>query len=621
MNRYPLWKYTLLVILVVLGILYALPNFFGEDPVLQISGSEGTVVSQSTLTQTEQVLNQNNISYKSAEDTTNDLILVRFNSVTDQTNAKDLVQSALGDQYVVAQNLLGVSPEWLQAIGAQPMKLGLDLRGGIHFLLQVDVDSVVAKREKSDVRSISDTLRNANIRYAGVSSAADGSTLIQFRDSDTRNAAQSTLQKNFPDYLVSPLTQSGTLYLSMTLSPAGLSALRDYTMSQTMTVLRNRIDALGVAEPIITRQGLDRVVVELPGVQDMALAKQMLGSTATLEFHLVDSQHDVQSAVSTGIAPLGSKLYHMADGTPILLLNNVVLSGAAITFASSSFDQFGQPSVDIRIAGSQVSTFSQITGANVGQRMAIVYVETKNTPKMVNGKITNVAQKVERVISAPVIQSALPNNFQINGLGSIQEAKSLAIQLKSGALPANMYPIQEQNVGPSLGASNIHKGIIAVLAGFIMIVLFMALYYRKMGLIANVALFMNVVFIVAIMSMIGVTMTLPGIAAILLTMGMAVDANVLIFERIREELRNGSSIQAAIQTGYSRAFSTIIDANVTTLIVAVALFAIGSGAVQGFATILIIGLLTSMVTAIMGTRALVNLFYGNKTLKKLSIGM
>jgi preprotein translocase subunit SecD len=347
MNRYPLWKYTLLAILVVLGILYALPNFFGEDPVLQISGSEGTVVSQSTLTQIEQVLSQNNIPYKSAEDTANDLVLVRFNSVTDQTNAKDLVQSALnsqsgGDQYVVAQNLLGVSPEWLQAIGAQPMKLGLDLRGGIHFLLQVDVDSVITKREKSDVRSISDTLRTGDFRYSNISSTNNGSILIQFRDTDTRNAAQSALQKNYPDYLVSSLNQSGNIYLSMSLSPAGLSALRDYTMSQTMTVLRNRIDALGVAEPIITRQGLDRVVVELPGVQDMALAKQMLGSTATLEFHMVDSQHDVQSAVSTGIAPLGSKLYNMADGTPILLLNNVVLSGASIrpTFCGHSYCRF-----------------------------------------------------------------------------------------------------------------------------------------------------------------------------------------------------------------------------------------------------------------------------------------
>jgi preprotein translocase subunit SecD len=479
---------------------------------------------------------------------------------------------------------------------------------------------VVIKRLKSDVRNIADSLRQANLRYSGIRTTKDGFMLIKFRDANTRNNAQSSLTTSYPDYLVTPETEGADLYLKVGMSPAAITELRNYTMTQTVTVLRNRIDALGVAEPSISRQGADRIVVELPGIQDMALAKQMLGGTATLEFHMVDSQHDVQSAVN-GMVPLGSRVYHMSDGSPILLKNQIVLSGNSITFAAANFDQSGQPSVNIRTAGSQVSTFNRITSSSIGQRMAIVYVETKNTPKLIKGKIVNVSRKVERVISAPVIQGALGNNFQITGLNDVNVAKNLAIQLKSGALPANMYPIQEKNVGPSLGAANIHRGIISVIAGFVLIVLFMALYYRFMGLLANLALFTNVVLIVAVMSIIGVTMTLPGIAAVVLTMGMAVDANVLIFERIREELHNGSTIQAAIHAGYERAFTTIVDANITTLIVAMALFAIGTGAIQGFAVTLIIGLVTSMITAIMGTRAIVNLVYGNRPVKKISIGM
>jgi preprotein translocase subunit SecD len=619
MNRYPLWKYIVLILFVVLGILYALPNFFGEDPVLQITGSEGVQITSQVMATVQQTLQADNITVKASEITSNGLLVVRFNDISSQIKAKDDLTQKLGDQYVIAQNLLGVTPPWLSAIGATPMKWGLDLRGGMHFLLQVDVDSVIVAREKSDMRTIADTLRQNDLRYAGIRPDPTG-LLILFRDASVRDNAQQVLQRNFSGYLITPITQGGDLYLRLAMSPAGLADLRDYTMSQTITVLRNRIDALGVAEPLISRQGLDRIVVELPGVQDMALAKEMLGGTATLEFHLVDSEHDVQSAVA-GMVPLGSKIYYMTDGAPILLKTQVLLSGNAITYAASTFDQVGQPAVSLRISGPEVSNFNQVTGNNVGQRMAIVYVETKNATQIIDGKTNNVARKVERVISAPVIQSALGNQFQITGLSSIQEAKNLSIQLKSGALPANMYPIQEKNVGPSLGASNIHRGVVSVLAGFILIVVFMAIYYRKMGLIANAALFMNVVFIIALMSLIGVTLTLPGIAGIVLTMGMAVDANVLIFERIREELRLGATVQAAINAGYERAFATIIDANFSTLIVAVAMVGFGTGTVQAFAITLIIGLLTSMITAIMGTRALVNLIYGNRPIKKLSIGM
>jgi preprotein translocase subunit SecD len=352
----------------------------------------------------------------------------------------------------------------------------------------------------------------------------------------------------------------------------------------------------------------------------MALAKEMLGGTATLEFHLVDSDDSVQSAVA-GMVPLGTKVYYMSDGSPMLLRNQVLLSGSSITYAAPSFSETGDPSVSIRISGSEVSNFNEVTGQNKGKLMGIVYVETKNSSKMVDGKSVNIARKVERVISAPVINGALGNQFIITGHMSVQESKNLAILLKSGALPANIYPIQEKNVGPSLGAANIHRGVVSVLAGFVIIVLFMAIYYRGMGAIASTALFMNVVFIIALMSIIGVTLTLPGIAGIVLTMGMAVDANVLIFERIREELRLGTTVQAAIHAGYERAFATIIDANVTTLIVAVALVGFGAGTVQAFAVTLIIGLLTSMLTSIMGTRGLVNLIYGNRVVKNLSIGM
>lgn len=620
MNRYPVWKYVLLIAFVVFGLLYAFPNFFGEDPVLQITGADNAVVNSSTVSLVQGVLSEDKIVYKTVKIEENNLLVVRFDSVEEQMQAKEAVQAALGSNYVVALNLLGITPAWLQAIGAQPMKLGLDLRGGMHFLLQVDVNSVIAKRSRTDMRTFAQTLRKANIRYAGIRPNPQGGLLVKFRDGASRDNAQSLLHSDYPDYVITSVDQGDDDYLQIVMSQNALSQLRTYTMTQTMTVLRNRVDALGVAEPIISRQGLDRIVVELPGIQDMALAKQMLGGTATLEFHLVDSEHDVQSAVA-GMVPLGSKLYKSKDGSPILLKNQIVLSGNAITFATATFDQNGQPAVGLKIAGSEVSNFSQITGNNIGQRLGIVFIEVKNTPRYVNGKVVNVSRKVEYLLTAPVIQSALPSNFQITNMGSVQAAKNLAIQLKSGALPANMYPIQEKTVGPGLGKANIERGVISVFAGFILIMTFMLFYYRFMGVIADLALFFNVIFIVAMMSLIGVTLTLPGIAGIVLTMGMAVDANVLIFERIREELRNGATVQAAIHAGYERAFTTIVDANVSTLIVAIVLFSFGTGQVQGFAITLIIGLVTSMITAIMGTRAIVNLVYGNKPVKKISIGM
>jgi len=619
-NRYPLWKYIVLIVFVVFGMLYALPNFFGEVPVLQVTGAEDIPINMTTIAQVRQSLQQAQIPFSVINKRQHGPLVVRFLAVADQLKAKTIIQNRLGDSYVVAQNLLPITPKWLQSIGAKPMKLGLDLRGGMHFLLQVDVNSVLAKQQKENIHTFARTLRKANLRYAGISIDESGSLLIKFREDSVRNVAQDTLQRDYPDYIITPFEQGAQWYLRASMSPVALNQLRNYTLSQSMTVLRNRIDALGVAEPHISRQGLDRIVVELPGVQDMALAKQMLGGSATVEFHLVDWQHDVQSAVA-GMIPVASTLYNMSDGSPILLQNQVVLTGKAIAYASSGFDDNGQPVVNLKLSGPEVRNFSRVTTDNVGQRLAIVYINVKEVPKVVNGKTVYVPHTVKYVISAPVIQQPLSNNVVINHMGSTQEAQRLAIFLKSGASPAVTYPIQEKTVGPSLGAKNIKLGIISVLAGFILIILFMAFYYRFMGWFANLALLMNVVFIVAIMSMIGVTLTLPGIAGIVLTMGMAVDANVLIFERIREELRNGSAIQAAIHAGYARAFATIVDANVTTLIVAIALFALGSGPVQGFAVTLIIGLLTSMITSIMGTRGIVNFIYGNKVVQRLSIGI
>jgi len=514
-------------------------------------------------------------------------------------------------------------------LGAKPMKLGLDLRGGIHFLLSVDVDSMLKKREAGDARNIANDLREAKIRYAAVQripgkGRTDGipnsGIRIRFRKQDNLEKAYHLLKRRYPEFQLSKTAKNGDYEIIGRMTPEALHKLGQYTVEQTMTVLRNRVNELGVAEPIVQQQGKDKIVVDLPGVQDAAQAQQILGGTATLEFHLVDDRHDVASALR-GQVPFGSKVYTMSDGTPILLQNRVVLSGNSIVNSSSGFGEDGRPNVSIRVAGSEVSLFNRITRKNIGHRMAIVYVETKTTTEEVNGKPVTSQRKVERVISAPVIQNALGNNFQITGLASPQEASNLALLLRAGALPVAINIVEESNIGPSLGKENIHKGFVSVQIGFILIVLFMALYYRVFGIIADLALAMNLVLVLALMSIMGFTLTLPGIAGIVLTVGMAVDANVLIFERIREELRSGMTPQASIYAGYEKAFSTIVDANVTTLIVALVLFVLGTGSIKGFAVTLTLGILTSMLTAITGTRAVVNLLYGGKKNPRLNIGI
>jgi preprotein translocase subunit SecD len=505
------------------------------------------------------------------------------------------------------------------AIGATPMKQGLDLRGGIHFLLQVDIDSVMHRHLESTLKNMGQSLREAEIRYSRLM-IEKNAMVIRFRTPGAVDSAYHQLQHNYPNLHFSLRKNSHGNILRVTLSSAEKTEVRKNTLDQTMTILRNRVNELGVGEAVVQQQGSSRVSVDLPGMQDAARAKQILGGTATLEFRLVDSQHDPLDAEKVG-APIGSKLYYI-DSQPILLKRQVVLNGESITSAVASYDQqSGSPSVDIQLGGGGESLFTRITRANIGQRMGIVIIEPKTESKLIHGKVVVTTHKEERVISAPVIQSALPSNFQITGLQDPNEARNLALLLRAGSLPTTIYPVEEKIVGPTLGKENIQHGLTSLEVGMGIILLIMIIYYRVFGIIADIALFFNLILLVAALSIIDAILTLPGIAGIVLTIGMAVDANVLIYERIREELRLGVVPQAAIFAGYSRAFATILDANITTFIVAIILFVIGTGPIKGFAITLSIGLLTSMLTGIYLTRGIVNLLYGRRTVKKLSIGI
>ncbi|HLD16315.1 MAG TPA: protein translocase subunit SecD [Coxiellaceae bacterium] len=615
MNRYPAWRYVLLGALIILALLYALPNIYGEDPAVQVSardaGSLKNVADRITQTLTAQ-----QIPYGSIREEGNS-ILVRFADTTTQLKAQDFLKAALGSDYVIAANLAPKTPQWLQALGAEPMKLGLDLRGGIHFLLSVDMDTMIKEQEAADVRAMAEFLRSHQIRYISLTPTSPGSIQIRFSTDTGLNQAEGQLSQTFPDYQFKTFS-NGWLLQGVLTKPA-LIKLQNTAIEQNMQILRNRVNALGVAEAIVARQGATHISVDLPGIQDTARAKELIGKVATIRMQLVDTQHDPEAA-ERGVVPFGSQLYSF-DERPILLKEAVILQGSSIGNAATILDENGRPAVSIRLNGQGVNQFNRITGENIGKPMAVIYVETKTDSKVVNGKIQTTEHPVERIISVATIQSALGNNFQITGLQSVDYAKNLALLLRSGAYTAPVTFVEERLVGPSLGAANIHKGILSTEIGSLLVIVFMALYYRVFGLIADMALILNIVFIVAVLSLLGATLTLPGIAGIVLTVGMAVDANVLINERIREELRNGTGIQASIHAGYERAFATIVDANVTTLIVAVVLFSLGSGSVQGFAVTLTIGLLMSMVTAIFFTRAVVNLVYGRRSIRKLSIGI
>ncbi len=626
MNQYPWWKYLIIALVVVPGIFYALPNLFGDDPGLQVRGTRGADVDAALMSRVTGTLEAGGIQPKGAE-LDEEGLKIRFEDGEDQLRARDLLAGELQNRYTAALTLLPATPGWMKALNAQPMYLGLDLRGGVHFLMEVDMEQAVRRAEERYEADIRTVLREqGDVRYRSVNRRADGVIEIRMRDAADVARAEDVIERELAGLAVQAGGSDDTLLA--TLRESEVRNLMQFAVEQNMTALRNRIDELGVAEPVVQKQGDRRIVVQLPGVQDTAKAKDILGRTATLEMMMVDEEHSVESALASG-APPGSRIYRMRDGRPILLQRRVIYSGENIVDAAASIDtQSGGPVVSITLDAVGARINQRITGANIGKRMAVVYIEVISSPKLDadgnpvlddEGNIVRERRRIEEVITAPVIRDQLGQRFQIEGLDSVDEARDLALLLRAGALAAPVEIIEERTVGPSLGQANINQGFMSVLLGFGLVLGFMVIYYRMFGLFANVALTMNLVLLVAVLSLFQATLTLPGIAGIVLTVGMAVDANVLIFERIREELRNGNSPQASIYAGYQRALSTIVDANITTLIAAIVLFNFGTGPIKGFAVTLSIGILTSMFTAIMLTRGLANFFYGGRKLRELPI--
>jgi preprotein translocase subunit SecD len=602
MNQYPAWKYLLILFVLVIGTIYALPNLFGEDPALQVTSTRGLALPLDMTANIEDALIVEQIDFKDREQVGNHL-LYRFNSTEDQLLAADVLKEALGEQYVVALNLAHSTPPALRAIGGKPMTLGLDLQGGVHFLMQVDMDTARSQQLDRFVDDIRTILRAEKIRYVSVRREGNG-LLALLRSAEDRDQTLNLIRQDqsLQGLNVKELDVGENYGLSATAREQQLVELQQTALKQNITTLRNRVNEIGVAEPVIQQQGAERVVVQLPGVQDTVEAKKIIGATATLEYRAVDEQNDAYSAAQTGRVPPESRLYTDATQQPILLLKRLIVSGDQLIGASSGFDQqTGEPQVSVTLDGVGAKRMLDFTRDNVGNRMAVVYIEQKPG-----------GRKTEEVISVAVVREPFGKRFQTTGLNSVGEASQLALLLRAGALAAPMEIVEERTVGPSLGADNVAQGFKSVMIGFVLVLIFMAVYYRVFGFVADLALFANLVLLVALLSMLGATLTMPGIAGIVLTVGMAVDANVLIFERIREELRNGNTPQASIRAGYEKAFSTIADANVTTLIAAFVLFLFGTGPIKGFAVTLSLGIVTSMFTAIMGTRAVINLIYGGK---------
>ncbi len=614
MNRFPTWKYALIALTVVAAFLYTLPNFFGESPAVQVSSARSTLkVDAALLGRVEEALKQAGVSYTGAVMDANS-IRVRLPDTDTQLRARDLIDRSLNPDaanpnFVVALNLLPASPNWLSAIHALPMYLGLDLRGGVHFLLQVDMQAAITKRLESLVGDVRSQLRDKNIRHGGV--AREGQTLrVRFRDSETREKARAVILNNIGELNLAEREDGRDLLLVATLKPDAVKRTEEYALKQNITTLHNRINELGVAEPVIQQQGADRVVVQLPGVQDTAKAKEILGRTASLEIRMVDEERSdpaTLAAAAKGQVPFGDEFYVDRNGQPLLVKKQVVLTGDRLTDAQPGFDnQTNEPAVHLRLDGQGARIFQEITRENVGKRMAILLVE--------KGK--------GEVITAPVIRTEIPGGrVQISGRMSTTEANDVALLLRAGSLAAPMEIVEERTVGPSLGRDNIQKGFHAVLWGFLAIVVFMSIYYVVFGVISSIALAVNLLLLIALLSLLQATLTLPGIAAIALTLGMAIDANVLINERIREELRGGATPQAAISAGYERAWGTILDSNITTLIAGLALLIFGQGPVRGFAVVHCLGILTSMFSAVTVSRAMVNLTYGHRRrVQRLAIG-
>ncbi|EZH79931.1 preprotein translocase subunit SecD [Ectopseudomonas composti] len=621
LNKYPLWKYLLILSVLAIGLVYSIPNLYPDDPAVQISGASSALsIEQTDVDRASKALQDAGIAVKAASiDERGRGGLIRLTKQDDQLPAKDIVRRALGDDYVVALNLAQTTPDWLRSLGASPMKLGLDLSGGVHFLLEVDMDKALDVRRKVYEGEIKSLLRKERIRYR---SMPESNSRIQlgFADSDTLDKAQRLIRKDYSDFELTTVERNGQQVLQLGLTQAKIAEIREYSIRQNLTTVRNRVNELGVAEPLVQRQGANRIVVELPGVQDTAEAKRILGKTANLEFRL---QADLD-------APRGATEsfgFREEGRPPVQLERELIITGDQVTDAQASFDENGRPQVNIRLDGHGGDLMNRATRNNVGRSMAVIFIEQKPVTRYVRQNVDGVEQEVavssfveeKKIISLATIQSALGSQFRITGLNGQGESSELALLLRAGGLAAPMYFAEERTIGPSLGAENIAKGIASTEWAMIFVAIFIIAIYRFFGVLATVALAFNLVLLVGLMSAIGATLTLPGIAGIVLTLGMAVDANVLIFSRIREELAKGLAVQRAIHEGFDRAYSAILDSNLTTLLVGGILFAMGTGPVKGFAVTLSLGIITSMFTAIMFTRGLVNLIFGGRNFKKLWI--
>ena len=617
LNKYPLWKNLVIVIALVIGFVYALPNVFPDDFAVQITGARSsTEVDQRILDRAVDALEAKGIQVKESELQERDA-LIRLNDTESQLRARPVVQEALGRDYLVALNMAPSTPGWLESLGAGPMKLGLDLRGGVHFLLEVDMETAVDQRLEAMSGQIKRELREERVRYRGGDVEGNRSIVLSFRDQSSRSEAFDLIRDQYNQFLLDEQTEDGEYLLVLSMSEAEVKSIQDYALEQNLTTIRNRVNELGVAEPLVQRQGADRIIVELPGVQDTAAAKRVLGATANLEFRL-EARQDASSA------DIETFPFRDNPNREARLEREVIVTGDNVSNAQQAFDENGQPQVNITMDSVGGDLMNRATRNAIGRRMAVLFIEyrTETEEVVVDGETRTVDNRVveKGIISLATIQSALGSSFRITGLDSIPEAAELALLLRAGSLAAPMYFVQERTIGPSLGQKNIDAGMMSVLLGFVLVLCYMVVYYRGFGVIANIALTLNLMLLIACMSILSATLTLPGIAGIVLTVGMAVDANVLIFERIKEELKSGIPPQSAINSGYSRAFVSIFDANITTLLVAVILFAMGSGPVKGFAVTLSIGILTSMFSGLMVSRSIVNLVYGGRQVEKLSIG-
>lgn len=621
LNKYPLWKYILILAVLAIGLIYSAPNLYPDDPAIQVSGASTSLqVTQADLDRVSAALKESGINVKAATLAESGKGgLIRLTKAEDQLPAKDVVRKALGDDYVVALNLAQNTPKWLSNLGAHPMKLGLDLSGGVHFLLEVDMDKALDARLKVYEGDVKSLLRKEKLRYRSLPQL-NGAVQLGFTDEAAREQARTLIRKNFNDFDIVSADLNGQPVLRLAMTPAKLAEIREYSIKQNLTTVRNRVNELGVAEPIVQRQGANRIVVELPGVQDTAEAKRILGKTANLEFRL---------AAEPGASKATSESFAFREGNrpPAQIERGLIITGDQVTDAKAGFGEHGTPEVNIRLDGHGGELMSRATRSNVGRSMAVIFIEqrpvTTYTKQVVNGVEKDVPvqtfKEEKKIISLATIQSPLGAQFRITGLNGQGESSELALLLRAGGLAAPMYFAEERTIGPSLGADNIVKGVDASLWGMLFVSLFIIAIYRFFGIIATVALTVNMVLLLALMSLLGATLTLPGIAGIVLTMGMAVDANVLIFSRIREEIAAGMTVQRAINEGFGRAFTAILDANLTTLLVGGILFAMGTGPVKGFAVTMSLGIFTSMFTAIMVTRAMVNLIFGGRDFKKLWI--